>query len=82
MGRQRWHLRTRRDARGTAATAAGWTPGPYPFAFAHASGFGNVPAVEALEAAGWQRVGEVPGLVGLWVMRRATAEGFGRERLV
>jgi hypothetical protein len=45
-------------------------PGPYPFAFAHASGYGAVPRVATLEAAGWVRVGEVPGLTGLWMMRR------------
>jgi hypothetical protein len=26
--------------------------------------------VAALEAAGWVRVGEAPGLVALWVMKR------------
>jgi hypothetical protein len=75
MSRQRWHPRTRRDARGMAAPAAGWTPGPYPFGFAHSSGYGAVPPVAHLEAAGWQRVGAVPGLVGLFLMRRDTGEG-------
>jgi len=75
MGRQRWHPRTRRDARGMAPPVAGWTPGPYPYAFGHAAGYGAVPPVAHLEAAGWHRVGEVPGLTGLWVMRRGRTEG-------
>ena len=54
--------------------AAGWTPGPYPFAFAHGVGYGAVSRVTTLEAAGWQRVGAVPGLAGLWVMKRAAAD--------
>jgi hypothetical protein len=30
--------------------------------------------VDTVEAADWVWVGEVPGLVGLWVMRRGTTE--------
>jgi hypothetical protein len=74
MSRQRWHPRTRHDARGMASPAAGWTPGPYPFAFAHAAGYGAVPPITKLEADGWHRVGEVPGMVGMWVMKRAAVD--------
>jgi hypothetical protein len=49
--------------------------GPYPFAFAHVQGFGAVPRAASLERRGWQRVGQVPGLVGLWVMRRGVVSG-------
>jgi|OpeIllAssembly_1097287.scaffolds.fasta_scaffold728671_2 hypothetical protein len=48
--------------------------GLYPFAFGHAQGFGAVPRAATLERRGWVRVGEVPGLVGLWVMRRIRAD--------
>jgi len=50
MSRQRWHPRTRRDARAMAPPAAGWTPGPYPFAFGHAAGYG---AVRSVADAAW-----------------------------
>ncbi len=75
MSRQRWHPRTRRDARAMVPPAAGWTPGPYPFAFGHAAGYGAVRSVAVLESSGWVRVGAVPGLTGLWVMRRGMASG-------
>jgi hypothetical protein len=51
------------------------TLGPYPFAFADVQGFGAVPRAASLERKGWVRVGQVPGLSGLWVMRRGTIEG-------
>jgi hypothetical protein len=41
-------------------------------AFAHVTGFGKVSRVANLEAVGWVRVPEVPGLVGRWVMARGT----------
>jgi len=72
MARQRWYGRTIRDARGTRPVTT-WTPGPYPFGFAHVRGFSAVPRVATLEAAGWVRVGQVPGLVGVGVMRRGVA---------
>jgi hypothetical protein len=51
-----------------------WTPGPYPFGFSHVRGFSNVPRLAVLEAGGWVRVGQVPGLTaGVWVMKRAVA---------
>ena len=49
--------------------------GPYPFAFADVQGYGAVPRAASLERKGWVRVGQVPGLSGLWVMRRGTIEG-------
>jgi hypothetical protein len=73
MPRQRWHPRTRRDARGMASPAAGWVSGPYPYAFGHSAGYGAVRRISVLEREGWQRVGAVPGLVGVWVMRRDRA---------
>lgn len=41
----------------------------------HVRGFSSVPRVATLEAAGWVRVGEVAGLVGVWVMRRGVPTG-------
>jgi len=46
-------------------------PGPYPYAFGHAGGFGAVPPLQELEAQGWVRLAPVPGLTGMWVMKRA-----------
>jgi hypothetical protein len=43
-------------------------------AFAHVTGFGKAPRVTTLEGFAWARVAAVPGLVGLWVMRRGTTE--------
>jgi hypothetical protein len=74
MSRQRFAMRRATESRGMASPAAGWTPGLYPFAFGHAAGYGAVPPVAHLEAAGWQRVGAVPGLRGLWIMKRAVAD--------
>jgi len=51
--------------------ASGWLPGPYPYAFGHAGGFGAVPPLQELEAQGWVRLAPVPGLTGMWVMKRA-----------
>jgi hypothetical protein len=65
MARQRWYGRRATESRGMAPSAAGWTPGPYPYAFGHSAGFGAVPRVTTLEAAGWQRTWEVPGFGGL-----------------
>ena len=70
MGRQQWAVRREAEARGTAQPAREWVLGPYPFGFAHSSGYGAVPPVSVLEAQGWVRLAEVPGLVGLWVMKR------------
>jgi hypothetical protein len=36
-------------------------PGLYPFALAHAQGFGAVPRAATLARHGWVQVGEVPG---------------------
>ena len=54
--------------------------GPYPFAFGHTSGYGVVKKITTLERKGWVRVGQVPGLSGLWVMRRVEREGRAIHR--
>jgi hypothetical protein len=41
----------------------------------HVRGFFGVPRIATLEADGWVRVGEVPGLVGVRVMRRGVPTG-------
>ena len=74
MGQQHWHPRTRRDAHGMAPPAPGWVSGLYPFGFAHSTGFGAVPRISVLEREGWQRVGAVPGVRNVWVMKRAVAD--------
>jgi hypothetical protein len=74
MARQRFAIRRRADARGMAPSAAGWMPGPYPYAFGHAAGYGAVPRISVLEREGWQRVGAVPGVRNVWVMKRASAD--------
>ncbi len=66
-----WSVRYATDVRDPAP---GWTPGLYPYAIAHVTGYGAVPPVGQMEAAGWVRVAEVPGLVGLWVMKHAGAD--------
>jgi hypothetical protein len=62
------------DARGMPASAAGWVPGLYSYAFGHATGYGKVPCVGVLEREGWVRLGELSGLVGFYVMRRDRKE--------
>jgi len=41
----------------------------------HVTGFGNAPPVAALESKCRVRMGEVPGIVGLYLKRRRTPEG-------
>lgn len=41
-------------------------------------GFNRFPKFAALESEGWVRVGAVPRLTGLWVMRRGSKEAGER----
>jgi hypothetical protein len=63
----------------TARRLPDGTPGAYAsplgrFVIAHETGYAHVPRVEFLERQGWVKVREVPGLPGLWVLKRADAD--------
>jgi hypothetical protein len=68
-------MTTSRRLTSHTATPVLFTSSILPFAVAATRRFGPVPALAELEPRGWVRVGAVPRLTGLRVMRRGVASG-------